>query len=270
MGTHPIFESDFNCLTERRIRGVVSIMEDPVNQLANYRLQLGQVEAALTGDPENAELLSLKSDLDEIITITSELISDSTPKTTTWKIGMTVLAPYSSDNKMYEAIVNELDSSAGTAKVKFANYTTIETVLISQLSEFKGKKTERGTRWGEDNPARAPLPSTTMDNDPGINSKAAREKQRIEIEKRRKKAAKKKDRLAAMDAAGERQKKSWQSFNTKVVKKKKAGVTSKSIFKTPQGNNGMVGVGTCGLGDRGMTESGEAARYNARHLAPNK
>ena len=41
-----------------------------------------------------------------------------------------------------------------------------------------------------------------------------------------KKAAKKKERLAAMDAAGERQKKSWQSFNNKVVKKKKAGVVS--------------------------------------------
>ena len=37
-------------------------MEDPVSQLASYRLQLGQVEAALTGDPENAELLALKEE----------------------------------------------------------------------------------------------------------------------------------------------------------------------------------------------------------------
>ena len=65
-----------------------------------------------------------------------------------------------------------------------------------------------------------------MDNDVGITNKSAREKQRIEIEKKRKKAAKKKERLAAMDAAGERQKKSWQSFNNKVIKKKKAGVVS--------------------------------------------
>ena len=101
-----------------------------------------------------------------------------------------------------------------------------------------------------------------------------------------------------MDAAGERQKKSWQSFNNKVSKKKKQGVvcilfenssylqnttikivyvyvrctfqTLKSIFKTPKGNNGMVGVGTCGIGDQGMTANKEQARYNARHLAPNK
>ena len=86
------------------------------------------------------------------------------------------------------------------------------------------------SRWAEDSSALAPLPSTTMDNDVGINNKSAREKQRIEIEKKRKKAAKKKERLAAMDAAGERQKKSWQSFNNKVIKKKKAGVVSSSIL----------------------------------------
>ena len=73
-----------------------------------------------------------------------------------------------------------------------------------------------------------------MDNDVGINNKSAREKQRIEIEKKRKKAAKKKERLAAMDAAGERQKKSWQSFNNKVIKKKKAGVVSGLIPTSPK------------------------------------
>ena len=55
-------------------------MEDPVSQLASYRLQLGQVEAALTGDPENAELLALKGDLDEIISITSALVEETNNK----------------------------------------------------------------------------------------------------------------------------------------------------------------------------------------------
>ena len=170
---------------------------------------------------------------------------------------MTVMAPYSRDNKMYEAIITEMDESAGTAKVKFANVsivisydsfvmTHLFSILI--LTQFlfhnypilpEKKLNVEGkcyytcnncrktiiSRWqAEPKSARAPLPSTVMDNDVGINTKAAREKARIEIEKRRKKAAKKKERLAAMDAAGERQKKSWQSFNNKVVKKKKAGV----------------------------------------------
>lgn len=55
-----------------------------MNQLANYKLQLGQVEAALTGDPENSELLSLKKDLDEIIGITEELIDDTKKKVNLW------------------------------------------------------------------------------------------------------------------------------------------------------------------------------------------
>ena len=70
-----------------------------------------------------------------------------------------------------------------------------------------------------------------MANNVGINNKAAREKQRIEIEKRRKKAQKKKERLAAMDAAGERQKNSWQNFSTKMKKKKKVGVVRKKFKK---------------------------------------
>ena len=60
-------------------------MEDPVSQLASYRLQLGQVEAALTGDPENAELLALKGDLDEIISITSELVEETNNKVLLYK-----------------------------------------------------------------------------------------------------------------------------------------------------------------------------------------
>ena len=52
-------------------------MDDPVSQLANYKLQLGQVEAALTADENNEELLTLRKDLDEIIEITEALIEET-------------------------------------------------------------------------------------------------------------------------------------------------------------------------------------------------
>jgi len=251
-------------------------MDDPISQLANYKLQLGQVEAALTADPNNQEMIDLKKDLDEIIEMTNQMITDH-KKTAIWRIGMSVQAPYSDDGKLYEAIINQIDENAGTAKVTFAQYGNSETVLISQLNKFDGKRTVKGSRWQDESEmARAPLPSTHMDKmagnimvGDGINKNAAREKQRIEIEKRRKKAQKKKERLAAMDAAGERQKKSWQSFANKMVKKNKTGVTKSSIFQTPEGNKGMVGVGTCGIGDTDMTANPSQARYNARHLAPN-
>lgn len=52
-------------------------MDDPVSQLANYKLQLGQVEAALTADQDNEELITLRKDLEEIISITEALIEET-------------------------------------------------------------------------------------------------------------------------------------------------------------------------------------------------
>ena len=47
---------------------------------------LGQVEAALTGDPGNEELLALKKDLDEIISITSELVEETNNKVSDYEL----------------------------------------------------------------------------------------------------------------------------------------------------------------------------------------
>jgi len=44
-----------------------------MDDLATYRSQLEQVEAALLGDPGNAELLGLASSLKEIIALHSQL-----------------------------------------------------------------------------------------------------------------------------------------------------------------------------------------------------
>ena len=49
-------------------------MSEEEANLATYTLQLQQVEAALTNDPSNPELNKLKSDLEEIINLTRELI----------------------------------------------------------------------------------------------------------------------------------------------------------------------------------------------------
>ncbi|KAJ1367627.1 hypothetical protein KIN20_028575 [Parelaphostrongylus tenuis] len=44
-------------------------------ELASYRLQFQQVEAALLGDPDNEELKKLKADLEEVIALQEELTS---------------------------------------------------------------------------------------------------------------------------------------------------------------------------------------------------
>ena len=42
-----------------------------------YRLQLQQVEAALTTDPDNEELLQLKTDLEQVLNLTMEMLNDA-------------------------------------------------------------------------------------------------------------------------------------------------------------------------------------------------
>ena len=42
--------------------------------LSTYQLQLQQVEVALTADPDNQELVKLKEDLSQVITITRDII----------------------------------------------------------------------------------------------------------------------------------------------------------------------------------------------------
>ena len=55
-----------------------SIMSE--SELSSYQLQLQQVEAALTSDPANSELLKLKADLEQVIDLTKQLVSQSVAK----------------------------------------------------------------------------------------------------------------------------------------------------------------------------------------------
>ena len=45
--------------------------------LKSYNLQMQQVDAALTSDPNNPELLKLKEDLQEVISLTQDLLEET-------------------------------------------------------------------------------------------------------------------------------------------------------------------------------------------------
>ena len=55
--------------------------------LTSYRLQMQQVDAALTTDPENSELLTLKADLAQVIELTEQLIEAQAGAETTEATG---------------------------------------------------------------------------------------------------------------------------------------------------------------------------------------
>lgn len=87
-----------------------------MDDLQNYKLQLQQVEAALTTDPDNEELQKLKIDLEEVIELTQDLVksqqeekkqleaNQNNPEVIAalvkkWNVGDQCLAPWSEDGK---------------------------------------------------------------------------------------------------------------------------------------------------------------------------
>ncbi|XP_018026684.1 survival of motor neuron-related-splicing factor 30 [Hyalella azteca] len=93
-----------------------------------------------------------------------------------------------------------------------------------------------------------------------VAGKGPRKRQVVEAQRvqMKKKKQKKFDRQKQIDEAHEEDKQKWQQFTTK--SKKLKGVTKKSIFATPETASGRVGIGTCGISGRPMTDYTQAEK----------
>ncbi|XP_071480133.1 survival of motor neuron-related-splicing factor 30-like [Diadema antillarum] len=218
--------------------------------LATYKAQLQQVEAALTNDAENEELLKLKQDLQEVIDLTTDLLkaaqgttasaesdSEEPAVSHSWNVADRCLACWSKDQQYYPATIDQVHED-GTVTVIFDVYENIELKHVSKLKDIP-----------EDQREKRPAPDGDSDNR-SMSKKQMLAKQR---EYKKKKQQKKADRLKQQEQLHEDQKKSWQNFSSKALKGKK-GFTKKSIFASPDFNEGKVGVGTCGVGGQPMTK----------------
>merc|ERR550532_536456 len=135
-------------------------MSDDLKQnLANYKAQLQQVEAALTSDTQNEDLLKLKNDLQEVIVLTEELVANQdaapAPSSSTdgatasasgekrvisssslparaWQIGDKCLAIYSDDQAYYEATIDEILDD-GTCTVTFDGYGNTDITPVQRF-----------------------------------------------------------------------------------------------------------------------------------------
>ncbi|KAI5640533.1 survival of motor neuron-related-splicing factor 30 [Phthorimaea operculella] len=224
--------------------------------LRNYNLQLQQVEAALLTDPQNEELLKLKADLEEVIELTKDLIktqegeskvpnihgssydddvtasllaaeSSIEREAAQWRVGEKCLAKWRADGMFYEALIEEV--SDDSLKVKFDGYTTLEKVDIHDVKPLgsavkRPASTDEGKHGGK-----------------GYNR-----------EYLKKKKQKKQQRFKQIEEERESEKNKWLNFHTKATKK--AGVKGKSIFASPDNLTGRVGIGTCGISGKPMTE----------------
>ncbi|GLH02294.1 hypothetical protein R5R35_013687 [Gryllus longicercus] len=246
-------------------------MADDLNgNLHNYKLQLQQVEAALTTDPDNEELMKLKTDLEEVIELTRDLIktqllelkstgrapgtSDSDEISTKllpveqptvdesvkkdWKVGEKCLAIWSGDGQYYEATIEDITEDGEEVSVVFDNYNNSDVTTLSLLKELK-----------------AGVKRPVEDGPDSKTKKQALSKQR---EYQKKKKQKKLQRYKQMEEEREGEKNKWLAFHSKAFKK---GMTKKSIFASPDNVNGRVGIGTCGMSGKPMTEFTTAEKW---------
>lgn len=121
--------------------------EELQTSLETYRLQLGQVEAALTAEPTNEELLKLKQDLVDVIALTNELInaqretetdnkgkSSGHKKSINWSVGDKCMAPWSNNGQYYDCTIEEL-SESGEVSIRFDAYGNSDVTTVDKLKE---------------------------------------------------------------------------------------------------------------------------------------
>uniref|UniRef100_A0A8C4RZL0 Survival of motor neuron-related-splicing factor 30 n=1 Tax=Erpetoichthys calabaricus TaxID=27687 RepID=A0A8C4RZL0_ERPCA len=230
--------------------------DDLVKQLASYKAQLHQVEAALSTDADNEDLVKLQKDLQVVlknllesllIELTKDLLSSQPSVAIPNSLGDSCMAVWSEDGQLYEAEIEEIDEENGTAAITFLGYGNAEVIPLVNL-----KPAEEGKKSEED----------------GGKSKSRKEQIAQQREYKKKKALKKAQRMKELEQEREDQKVKWQQFNNKAYSKNKKGQVKRSIFASPESVNGKVGVGTCGIADKPMTQYQDTSKYNVRHLMP--
>lgn len=89
--------------------GRSTMSEDVDAKLATYRQQLAQVEAAIAQDPDNQEWTKLRTDLNEVIELTSELAevrastAENDGEARTYAVGEKCQALYEQESAWYNA-----------------------------------------------------------------------------------------------------------------------------------------------------------------------
>jgi len=219
-----------------------------MEELQTLRDQLAFVNLSLEADPESAELLSLKSELEELIAaLTQSSSSSSKPAATAdkakgkardvnwqdngpYRAGMECMAKYK-DGKWYPARINAVTGSQDSPlyTITFKGYSSSTNVPLSSLKPHDPN---------------APVPS--VKRKPEELSDKEKEKKKAKGEKwiatQKAKADEVKDKKAA-----------WEKFGKKAQKKgiHISGLEGKSVFRTPDNPFGKVGVVGSG---RGLTE----------------
>ena len=210
-------------------------------ELDTFNAQLQQVETAISLDPDNAELCSLRNELKELISLTETTLASEeatvAPKaegssrksgqaSSTWSAGDECLAKYSGDGSWYPARITSIGGSEEKRvySVVFKDYNSTELLVASAIK---------------------PLPPSHHNTAPVAGVKRKITKEEEDERERKKKKNEKKLEVKAQKAKEQNSKQqTWQKFAKKQEKKGApiAGVSGTSIFKTP---DNPLGKGAC-------------------------
>jgi len=256
------------------------------SDLASYQLQLQQVEAALSADPENSELLTLKADLEQVIELTKELVStdvgDSTQESDTGNYNSELA---NEDLQHYDDSKPQEENKEAKANKRKYEYDQTEDArqpikhwqvgeecqaLSHKDGQYYDAVIEEITTDGEVSVKFKKYNNTTVTtlvllkaSSFGTSGPSSAKNKKEELAKQReylkKKKAKKAERFKKMDEQREEEKSKWQNFSSKAFGKR--GFVKKSIFKTPENAQGRVGIGTCGVSGQKMTTFSSANKY---------
>uniref|UniRef100_A0A914P6I9 Tudor domain-containing protein n=1 Tax=Panagrolaimus davidi TaxID=227884 RepID=A0A914P6I9_9BILA len=206
-------------------------------ELGSHKIKLEQVEVALAADPNNEDLLKLKSDLEEIIAVTKELyqISGTAESSSNnrsskieqlsnhkWKVGDRCMAR-SKNGQKNVAVIDGITQDR--AAITFSHNGTKEIVKLNELGVAAVVEEKN---------------YVFQKKDGGISKKDWR----LEKERRKVRAQKKEQRKKAIEEEQEKEKKTWKNFNQKALNKGFKGI--KKIVSSGSAADGSHSGGNAG------------------------
>jgi len=228
-------------------------------QLIEYESQLADIEEMLALDPSDESVLKLKSDLEELISLTKSGVTAAGAETT----------EVSEEQVVNENVLSNTNSPISNNSSSLALENSIEFVLSKQSTASTVDSVE-GNANEEISSTSQSQKGTSNNKDKAKKTKVASEftapshliplASDTDAEKNKKrrtlKALKSKWRERVKEISSEKKQKSWNDFNKK--KRKKSSTKDESIFRTTEGVSARVGV--IGSG-KAMTGYGDRKRF---------
>jgi survival-of-motor-neuron-related-splicing factor 30 len=241
-------------------------------KLGQYFEQLQSVEDILKEDPRNEEYLQIKKDLDEVITLTKDLLklkieekrassssSASSPKLASpaiapnlslssspsfFAVGTICEAKYSADGSWYKAKIDEI-LEGGKYNVTYVDYGNREVVSIADIRPLRDV-----TKQNKNAPLKRPnVPDAIKEIPKSLQILPTDSEEERAAKKKRVHAIKSGNRLKTLEEERNHVKSNWLKFQAKPKKNVPMTLTSKkkgSIFASPDSITGKVGVTNSG------------------------